>query len=662
LTACFGGGASRPFIQGVVYDVTERTEAENARREYEMLLETVFRELPVVIGITEVESGAFLTVNDEFLRISGFTRDEVIGHTTAELGLWVEPSDRDRVRGMARDNSEEHVAEVMLKGKHGNSITGLMNITTITLGGKACFLSVVQDISDRKKAQDALAEEKERLMVTLRSIGDGVITTDTGGCVVLMNKIAEDLTGWTMEEAADKRMDEVLRLLDRSTRTKTPDPAETIIRTGGVNAQETLALLVNRAGGEMIIAHSGAPIRDRESRILGAVLVFRDVTERERIEEGLRSAQKLESIGMLAGGIAHDFNNLLTGVFGYLELARISPGTGGEAADHLASALGVFNRAKDLTQQLLTFSKDIKPIRKPASIGDLVRKSVGFALSGSRINAKFIIPDRLWMSEVNESQIAQVIDNIVINAQQAMPYGGTITVTAENVVLPEHGRIPLPQGRYVLLVISDQGTGIPREILSKIFDPFFTTKQKGSGLGLATSYSIIRKHDGHLEASSEPGKGSAFSIYLPAVVDAQGPRASRGIDDYRGSGKVLLMDDEGFIKDVAGRMLKHLGYSVETVAEGLAAVALFRQAREKGEPFDAVILDLTVPGGMGGVETVAKLREIDPGVRAIASSGYSVDPVMARPHDYGFSSMLVKPFKIEELGKAILDVIGPGRK
>ncbi|TAL35346.1 MAG: PAS domain S-box protein [Spirochaetes bacterium] len=646
----FSDAGARPFVQGVIYDITER-------REYAMLLESVFREMPVSIGITEASNGKFVMVNEEFLRVSGYAREEVIGRTTADLGLYFGQSDRESIRGIALSGREDHVVEVRLKGRDGRSMTGLMTATSIVLGGRTCILAVVQDISERRKAQEALAGEKERLMVTLRSIGDGVITTDTEGRVTLMNRVAEELTAWPIEEALDRPLGEVFRLRDRGNREEFPSPVETVIRTGGITGREADALLVSKTGREMIIANSGAPIRDRESNIIGVVLVFRDITERERIEEGLRNAQKLESIGMLAGGIAHDFNNLLTGIFGYLELARDSLASAEEAAGYLASALSVFNRARDLTQQLLTFSKDIKPIRTPSSIGTLVRKSVGFALSGSKINARFTISEKLWGCAVDESQVGQVIDNIVINAQQAMPEGGTITVSADNVALPRGGRIPLPPGRYVRIVIGDQGIGIPRDLLSKIFDPFFTTKQKGSGLGLATSYSIIRKHDGHIEASSEPGKGSSFSIYLPAIAEDAGVQRSQGLDDYRGTGRVLLMDDEGFIKDVAGRMLKHLGYSVETAQEGSVAVKLFREALERGEPFDAVILDLTVPGGMGGVETIKNIREIHPGARAIASSGYSVDPVMAHPDDYGFSGTLIKPFKIEELGKALKEML-----
>ncbi len=398
--------------------------------------------------------------------------------------------------------------------------------------------------------------------------------------------------------------------------------------------------------------------------LVDQVIVFiRNITERKQREEELLRISKLDSVGVLAGGIAHDFNNILTAIIGNLSLAKESAKRSDPMYEILGETERAAIRAKKLVRQLLTFSRGGVPVRKVTGIGDLLRESAGFSLSGSNVSCEFSIPDGLWPVNVDEGQISQVIDNLVINGKQAMPGGGTIWIHAENITVEDgdlrHG-IPLHSGRYVKVVVEDHGLGIPKEHIDKIFDPYFTTKQTGSGLGLATAYAIVKRHDGYIAVRSEAGVGTAFSLYLPA--SSEWPTEHKGdVTLRRGAGRVLVMDDEELIRNVSGRMLEHLGYSVGFARNGEEALDAYREAKGSGRPFDVVIMDVTVPAGMGGEEAIRHLREIDPDIRAIVTSGYSEEPVMAEFRKYGFNGVVTKPFEIHELAEALRDVLKGAR-
>ncbi|MEW6368541.1 MAG: PAS domain S-box protein [Acidobacteriota bacterium] len=510
---------------------------------------------------------------------------------------------------------------------------------------------------DRKRAIDALAAEKEHLAVTLRSIGDGVITTDTRGRVALINKVAEALTGWTQREAKGKQLEEVFCVIDRKTREPLGNPVEQILMGGGATHLPSQVVLVSRDGQERLVADSASPIFDRDSRIIGTVLVFRDISLQRKIEDELLEARKLESISILAGGIAHDFNNILTAILGNISLSKVHFDPSDKIFERLSEAERATLRAKDLTQQLLTFSRGGAPIKQIASMRELLRETVSFALSGSNVRCDYAVSEDLWPVEIDPGQISQVINNLVINADQAMPEGGVIAVKAENVVLRDNTQVPLPAGRYIMVSIQDRGIGIPEEYLEKVFDPYFTTKQKGSGLGLTTAYSIVRRHDGYIRVQSRVGAGTTVYVYLPASEKMLEPAGSEKDRLQRGKGRILIMDDEEIIRETAGEMLEYLGYEIALAASGREAVDRYQQSVREGKLFDAVILDLTVPGGIGGKEALAMLRQIDPGVRAIVSSGYSNDPVMAEFREHGFCGVVAKPYKIEDLSQALQEAI-----
>jgi PAS domain S-box-containing protein len=503
-----------------------------------------------------------------------------------------------------------------------------------------------------------LVAEKERLAVTLRSIGDAVIATDIDGRIALMNRVAEDLTGWAAVEADGRPLQEVMPLIERETREALPDPAGTVLGGGRVLNLPDQSVLVRRDGREILIADSVAPIRDQESRVVGVVVVFRDVTERRRIEAQLQNAEKLESLGILAGGIAHDFNNLLTGVFGFIDLARRRADDGPKARDILGKALSVLDRARGLTGQLLTFSRSEVPLTTPLALGALIPRCVDFALSGSNVNCEMDLRADLWPCRGDERQIDQVIDNLLLNGRQAMPQGGTITVTADNITVPDDAAIPLEEGRYVRIRIRDQGPGIRAELRSRIFEPFFTTKAEGTGLGLATSYSIVSKHGGYIDVDSEAGRGTTFIVYLPASMEPVRGQAEVPEEPPRGSGRILVLDDEDYVRDVAQEILEGQGYVVECAASGEEAVRLWQAAHASSRPFSLLILDLTIPGGLGGVGVLQRLREIQPGVVAVASSGYSGDTVMTDPAAHGFADRLAKPYTAGEMGKVVARLLG----
>lgn len=387
-----------------------------------------------------------------------------------------------------------------------------------------------------------------------------------------------------------------------------------------------------------------------------AVGIVRNIAERKKTEQELLKLEKLESLGVLAGGLAHDFNNLLTIILGNISLTLLDTDPTDDNFKRLTDVERAIVRAQDLTRQLLTFAKGGAPVKRTASIREIVEESCGFSLSGSNVKCSFSFAADLMPVEVDAGQIGQVINNLVINAVQAMPQGGAIEVRSENVTVVSQDGLPLGPGAYIRISVHDQGVGIPKENLSKIFDPYFTTKQRGSGLGLATSYSIVKRHGGCISVGSVPGAGSVFHIYLPSSHQPVAAEETRE-KPVPGIGRLLFMDDEEAVRIVAGQMLKTLGYSCEAAADGAEAVERYKRARDAGRPFDAVILDLTVIGGMGGAEAVKKLIEIDPKVKAIVASGYSNNPVLADYEAFGFAGVIAKPYSLQTLSWTLHSVL-----
>lgn len=526
-------------------------------------------------------------------------------------------------------------------------------------GRLVAWLGAATDIDDQKRIEQALAAEKERLAITLRSIGDGVITTDTNDTVILLNGVAETLTGWSQDQAAGMPLTQVFQITED--RRRQPARADMGGRSAQLSEHDENRLLSARDGSTRLISYTTSPIRTPQGDVLGRVLVFRDITDKRRLEEERQKASKLESIGVLAGAIAHDFNNMLTAIMGNISLARLYAEQNTEIHTRLGDAENAIMWAKDLTQQLLTFAKGGTPVRKSCDRLDrLVRESAEFAARGSHLRCTFKLDEAPWAVDIDEGQIRQVVHNLVINAQQATPIDGEIQIRVSNALLGD-ARVPLPPGRYVKITCMDHGIGIAPEHLAKIFDPYFTTKQKGSGLGLATAYSIVKKHDGLITVESEAGRGAAFHVYLPAADAEPRSEPAPASPPVRGQGRILVMDDEARIRDMLGRMLSHFGYELAFAKDGAEAIALYDEAKRRGAPFDVVIMDLIVPGAMGGKEAIRKLHEVDPSACAIVSSGYSNDPIMADFQGFGFCDAVAKPYRHEELRQVLHRVMSRKR-
>jgi PAS domain S-box-containing protein len=514
------------------------------------------------------------------------------------------------------------------------------------------------DITELAMAKAEFFEEKERLSLTLESIAEGVMATDMEGCVTLMNQVAEKLTGFTEEEAVGKPICEVLHIFEKGEQQSCSQLFSSLLKDEGKVERIVNTMLSSQDGDERFITISAAPIRKQDQETSGVILVFRDITHEKKMEEEMQKSAKIESLGVLAGGIAHDFNNLLTSILGNVSLAKAF-----STSDEMVTRLlddaekGSF-RAKNLTQQLLTFAQGGAPVTTLASTQKIIIESAQFSSSGSKIKCDFDIPDALWQVEVDEGQIGQVIQNLVINAGQTMHNGGIVRIVAENVVVGENYNLALEQGKYIKISVKDNGEGIDSKHLGKIFDPYFTTKPTGHGLGLAICYSIMKKHHGLIDVESELGVGSTFFLYLPATEEKEVSQSCQDNEKaVEGHGRILVMDDEEIVREVAVQMLSVLGYQVEGSTNGEETIELYLKARDAGQPYDAIIMDLTIPGGMGGKETIAKLREIDSSVKAIVSSGYANDPIMAEYEKYGFNGVAPKPYGVQELGSIIQKVL-----
>jgi PAS domain S-box-containing protein len=650
-------GAERGVVL-VFRDDSERREAHRALRESVQVFRAIFMRAGIGMMLTDLR-GMMLDTNQALRDMLGYSASELYGRPLTAV---THPEDgggeMTALHAAFAEGQRDHRLQAVKRYIRKDATVLWGRVTTTLIfddeGHPLFGIGMIEDITQQRLADEALEAEKERLLVTLRSIGEGVIATDAAGRVHLVNRAAEKLTGWAQHEAQGRPLDEVFTLLD--TETQEPlgaDVLGSLIRTGAFAAFPEDTVLRTREGSIRQIAESATPIRDREGRILGIVIVFRDTTQDRRREEEVIRGQKLESLGVLAGGIAHDFNNILTAILGNIALARLSPASQDvELAEMLGEAETAALRAKDLTQQLLTFARGGAPLKQATALAPLLRDAVQFALRGANCAGDLALEENLWPAEVDPAQLTQVVNNLVLNAVQAMPRGGTVTVRAGNITLDLRQEIPLKPGRYVQVSIGDHGRGIPEKDLSRIFDPYFTTKVKGSGMGLTTAYSIIRKHGGYVGVASQVGVGTTFTLYLPAAGAPPTAALATGSPAHQvvpGEHRILVMDDEAPIRRMAQRLLEIAGYQVTTAADGAEAVRLYQAAHDQGAPFTAAILDITIPGGMGGRETLLHLKKLNPAIKAIVSSGYSTDAIMAAPGDFGFVGLVGKPYRPAEL-------------
>ena len=553
--------------------------------------------------------------------------------------------------------------EFEIPGPDGNNRIVELNAVDLHWEGESALLVLLRDVSAWRRAEEALQREKERLAVTLDSISDAVIAIRATDEVERMNEEAARLTGVDRETAVGRPLAEVLRLAEAEEGTPAPDPRRFLLGGGdGISGVRESLVLRSADGGECRVSAEIRCIIGDEGGAGGCVVVLRDISEQQRSQEELLKAEKLRSISQLAGGIAHDFNNLLSAVIGNISVARteVPEGQGAklEAAENAAL------QAKTLTQQLLTFSRGGTPVLEATTIDKMAEDCAQFILRGSNVRCEVRKDEELWAVEADRGQISQVINNLIINADQAMPDGGVVTLELRNRSVRRNEVPALEPGEYVCITVSDEGCGIAPADLRRIFDPYFTTKEEGNGLGLSSSYSIVKNHGGSMTVDSRQGEGATFRLYLPRShrEPAEAPDTAVEEDSgepvERGSGRILVMDDMEAMMMVAGEIINVLGYEVEYSRDGEEAIERYRSAREEGNPFDAVVFDLTVPGGMGGEEACRRLLEEYPDLVAIASSGYTTSNVMSDFASSGFKAVVPKPYRIKEMSEALRAALG----
>lgn len=498
------------------------------------------------------------------------------------------------------------------------------------------------EIAEHAKAQEELRLSEERYRNLIEESAEGILVAESDGSrFIYANPAICRMFGYSQDEFC------CLGIMNIHPQESLEKAQAEFALMVGESILHTNSMACLRKDGSTFFAD----IKASKTRLNGKEYVvgfFVDVTLRKLQEESLQRAAKLDSLGILAGGIAHDFNNLLGGIFGYIELSldRVYDAS---ALNFLNTAMGTIDRARALTQQLLTFSKGGSPLRKVDRLFPFVQEAAIFSLSGANVICTFKIAEDLWPCVFDRNQLAQVIDNIVINARQAMNNGGSLEISAENIVIKEGMHPLLPPGKFVKISLRDTGPGVPEDVLPRIFDPFYTTKEMGHGLGLAVCYSIVRKHDGSLEVESKPGQGCTFRILLPVASEEPAQKEVRQAPTHKGSGTIVVMDDEEVLRETIASMLESLGYNVVKARDGKQVLDWLNTNGKSCNDIAGFIFDLTVPGGMGGLETSAELRKLGVANPVFVTSGYADDPVMANPSDYGFAASIRKPFRMAEL-------------
>jgi len=511
------------------------------------------------------------------------------------------------------------------------------------------IVGVVKEITKEIETEETLKESEEKYRTLVESSREGICIFRAGKFLFVNNHLCH-IVGYSKEELYKM---EIWETIDKDDRNIVQEMERR--REKGEEMPDVYEANIITKKGDLRFCEFSIRKMTYQG-IESSMGIIRDITEYKDMEKEREKADRLESLGVLAGGIAHDFNNFLTGILGNISLAKLHLDPKDDVYEILQESEAAAQSARSLTQQLLTFSKGGSPVRINTNIKDLIRSSANFVLSGSNVRCDSEFPKKLWDVKADKGQLSQVFNNLILNADQAMPEGGSVTIRAKNLIIKEDETLPLKKGRYVMIEIRDKGIGIPKNVLPKIFDPFFTTKQKGSGLGLSTVFSIIKRHEGFVTVQSELEKGTSFFIYLPAV-DRTIVKTRKEKKIPKGKGKILIMDDKFFVRNAAMKALKMFGYEVKGVSKGEEAISLYKEEKNKGKPFDLIILDLTIPGGMGGEDTLKKLREFSPEIKAIVSSGYSDNPVMSEYKKHGFNAIVRKPYQYEELCEIVRKVL-----
>lgn len=637
-------------IADLILAIVSRHDTTQALRESEQRLKQIMELSPIGIGITD-RQGILVYANDTLLDLIGYPRLDLVAGQISWQSIMA-PSQQGIAETAIAEEEPGPTAKPIESEcirKDGKRVPVLIGIRRM-YGPEDQAICYLIDLTARKGAEEKIAFQAHLLDIA----GRAITACDQDGLITYYNRDAEILYGWATGEMHGHHYSEAAPPGSRPALEKMH-----ALAFAGDRLSRDLELW-QKDGRTFLASVNLRPITDQQGEVVGVVSVADDITERKKMEEAIARVEKLEAIGVLAGGIAHDFNNILTAVLGNIALARARMPHDEEMARLLAEAEKAGWRARGLTQQFVTFAEGGAPVRKTRSIRPLLQEIPELMLRGSNIALSVDAPEDIWPANFDEAQIGQVLQDMVQNAKQAMRAGGRLQIRARNAELGDNDVNGLPPGPYLKIDIADTGPGIPREVIGKIFDPYFSTKAEGTGLGLTTAYSIMKRHDGSIEVESQPGRGATFSLYLPGIVNyreaspvqAATVKAKPSVPIQSGA-RILLMDDEDMVRSVGSRILKGLGYEVECARDGDEALTLYRMAYASNQRFAAVILDLTVPGAMGGKDCIEQLKTLDPGVKALVSSGYGNDPVLANFAEYGFSGMIPKPYRVDEIRQTL---------
>ena len=638
-------------IQELEKLVDKKETTVRALRNQKDFLDSVLDALWDTVYIFDAETGQAIRWNKVLEEVSGYDYREMGKYPPSKC---YPPEEHQKIADILKEIETSGRATVELNYiiADGSTIPYEYSVVPVTgPEGQNWLCSIGRDLTQRKKAERALLQEKQQFEEYINSLPGLFYVFDTNN-FLMWNTAWSEVTGYSSEELAKMYGPDFFEGVDKTT----IEQRMLDVFNGTPSVAE--AELVTKDGRRIPYLFTGVlKKRNGKSLLVGLGI---DITERKQMEHRLLQAQKLEAIGVLAGGLAHDFNNILGVIGGNISYVLSILAGNTDISEALNDAQKGVKQARALTQQLITFAKGGEPITKIADLRKIIEEAASFVVRGTKTPCVFDFADDLWHAEVDGGQINQVITNLVLNASQAMPKGGAINVAVSNHLHKSDDSLPLAPGPYIRITVEDQGVGISGKHIDRIFDPYYSTKRTGKGLGLATTHSIISRHHGHISAESALDKGTTFNIFLPAVADTRKIESANVAANnvaHSGKGSILVMDDQAQVQRMLERILKSFGYSVAIANDGKEAIDIYRAALEEGNSFSLVVLDLTVPGGLGGAETLTELKKIDEKVKAVVSSGYSTDPVMANYEAYGFSGVLPKPYIKSQVGTLLDQVL-----